>query len=87
MDAAACAIRESRIEMALELLEQGRSLLLTQAGRYRTPVDDLESTLAEEFRVISAKMEASAMTSRLQNVEPSSNPTAQDRVAVYVQRL
>jgi hypothetical protein len=87
VDAAACAIREGRIEMALELLEQGRSLLLTQAGRYRTPVDDLDATLADEFRVISAKMEASAMTSRLQNVDASSNLTAHDRVAVYVQQL
>jgi hypothetical protein len=87
VDAAACAIREGRIEMALELLEQGRSLLLTQAGRYRTPVDDLEDTLADEFKAISAKMEASAMTTRLQNVDRSSNPTTQDGVAMYVQRL
>jgi hypothetical protein len=82
VDTAACAIREGRIEMALELLEQGRSLLLTQAGRYRTPVDDLEDTLANEFRAISVKMEASAMTTRLENVDPSSNPIMQDRVAV-----
>ena len=87
VDAAACAIREGRIEMALELLEQGRSLLLTQAGRYRTPVDDLDDTLANEFRAISSKMEASAMTTRLENVDRSSNLTTQDRVAVYVRRL
>ena len=86
VDAAACAIREGRIEMALELLEQGRSLLLTQAGRYRTPVDDLDDMLADEFKAISAKMEASAMTTRLQNVDTSSTPTTQDEVAVYVLR-
>ena len=85
VDAAACAIRQGRLETALELLEQGRSLLLTQAGRYRTPVDDLEDALAGEFRTISAKMEASAMTTRLQTVGLSSNPPKQDRVAVYVQ--
>ena len=82
VDAAACAIRQGRIEMALELLEQGRSLLLTQAGRYRTPVDDLDDTLANEFRVISAKMEASAMATRLEDVDRFSNPTTQDKVAV-----
>ena len=82
VDAAACAIREGRIEMALELLEQGRSLLLTQAGRYRTPVDDLDDTLADEFREISAKMEASAMTTGLENVDRSSNLITQDRVAM-----
>ena len=79
MDSAACAIREDRIAMALELLEQGRSLLLTQAGRYRTPVDDLEETLAGEFRAISAKMDASVMTTWLENVDQSSK---QDRVAM-----
>ena len=82
VDAAACAIRQGRIEMALELLEQGRSLLLTQAGRYRTPVDELEDTLADEFKTLSVKMEASAMTTRLQNVDLSSNPTTHDAVAV-----
>ena len=82
VDAAACAIRQGRIEMALELLEQGRSLLLTQAGRYRAPVDELQDTLADEFRTLSAKMEASAMTARLQNVDLSSNPTTHDAVAV-----
>jgi hypothetical protein len=87
VDAAACAIREGCIEMALELLEQGRSLLLTQAGRYRTPVDDLDDTLADEFRAISAKMEASTMKSRLENVDSSSSTAAQDEVAMYVQRL
>ena len=87
VNAAACAIREGHMEIALELLEQGRSLLLTQAGRYRTSVDDLEETLADEFKAISAKMEASAMTTRLQNVDPSSKPTTQDRVAMYVRRL
>ena len=87
MDAAACAIREGRIEMALELLEQGRSLLLTQAGRYRTPVDDLEDTLADEFRAISAKMEASVMTTTRHNVDRSGNQTRQDGVAVYVYSL
>ena len=85
VDAAACAIREGRLETALELLEQGRSLLLTTAGRYRTPVDDLDDTLADKFKAISAKMEASAMTTRLQTVDPSSSPTTQDQVAVYVE--
>ena len=86
VDAAACAIGEGPIETGLELLEQGRSILLTQAGRYRTPVDDLEDTLAYEFRAISAKMEASAMTTTLPIVESSSTPITQDRVATYVQR-
>jgi hypothetical protein len=64
VDGAACAIDSGQLELALELLEQGRSMLLTQAGRYRTPVEDLERVnagLAKEFRMISARMEASVM--------------------------
>jgi hypothetical protein len=87
VDAAAYAIREGHVEMALELLEQGRSLLLTQAGRYRTPVDHLDDELANEFRAISAKMEASAMATRMQNANPTSNPATHDAVAMYVQCL
>ena len=84
VDGAACAIDSGKVEMALEMLEQGRSLLLTEAGRYRTPVDGLDDTLAAEFRDISMKMEASAMTAGIQNVDPSSNQTTEDAVAAYV---
>jgi hypothetical protein len=68
VDGAACSIELGNIETALEFLEQGRSLLLTQAGRYRTQVDDLERThpkLSNEFRILSAKMEASSMDAGL----------------------
>jgi hypothetical protein len=85
VDAAACAIREGRIEMALELLEQGRSLLLTQAGRYRTPVEDLEVVdpiLADEFRRISVLMEKSVLTSG-QLSHSMTPPPSDDPVARY----
>ena len=73
--------------MALEMLEQGRSLLFNQAGRYRTPIDGLEDTLTEEFRAISARMEVKAMGTRLGNVDPGPNRTTKDVVAVYVKRF
>ncbi len=81
VDAAACAIGLDHAEMALEMLEQGRSLLLNQAGRYRTPVDGLEDMLADEFRAISTKMEIKAMNTRLENVNPESFRRTEDAVA------
>jgi hypothetical protein len=85
VDAAACAIRQGRIEMALELLEQGRSLLLTQAGRYRTPVDNLEAVnpdLADEFRRISVLMERSVLISGHLS-DSLDSPLTDDPVARY----
>ena len=86
VDAAACAIGLDQVEMALEMLEQGRSLLFNQAGRYRTPIDGLEDTLTEEFRAISARMEVKAMDT-LGDVDPGPNRTMEDVVAVYVKRF
>ena len=86
VDAAACAIGLDQVEMALEMLEQGRSLLFNQAGRYRTPIDGLEDTLTEEFRAISARMEVKAMDT-LGDVDPGPDRTMEDVVAVYVKRF
>ena len=85
-DAAACAIRFDDIETALEILEQGRSLLFTQVGRYRTQVDDLEAvqpTLAYEFKTISTKMEASSMNIGRQDGNLATGQV-EDVVAAYV---
>jgi hypothetical protein len=69
VDAAACAISTDRPELAVELLEQGRAVLLTQAGHYRTRVDELEAidpNLAGEFRKTSREMEAFVLLARPQ---------------------
>ena len=87
VDSAACAIGLGHIEMALEMLEQGRSLLLNQAGRYRTVIDGLEITLAEEFRGISARMEVWAMNTRQRDVNAGLNWAMEDVVAVYVKQF
>ncbi len=84
VDAAACAISLGHIPLALEMLEQGRNVLLTQAGRYRTRVDDLEyidPRLADEFKMISAQMDASAMKVERLNTDGASVWTSEDAVA------
>ena len=58
-DGAACAVARGEVELTREMLEQGRGVLLIQAGRYRTPIDDLEAVhpqLASEFQAISKQM-------------------------------
>ena len=87
VDGAACAIGSGEVELAIEMLEQGRSVLLTQAGRYRTRVDELEAThpgLASQFRSISAMMDASAMDRGQRNPDLAPNGTTRDVVAMCV---
>ncbi len=88
VDGAACAIARGQIGPAVEMLEQGRSMLLTQAGRYRTEVDDLQAQhagFAEEFRTISLAMEASVMQfERPMSTGIASIPAIDDPITKYV---
>ncbi|KAH7906863.1 CHAT domain-containing protein [Hygrophoropsis aurantiaca] len=62
-DAAACALREGSIELAIELLEQGRGLLWSQLARFRTSlnalsaVDEEGQQLAGEFERVSVLLD------------------------------
>ncbi|KAG1722691.1 CHAT domain-containing protein [Suillus paluster] len=42
VDAASCALRRGDVRRAVELLEQGRTLIWTQMARFRTPLDSLQ---------------------------------------------
>ncbi|KAG1744588.1 CHAT domain-containing protein [Suillus paluster] len=42
VDAASCALRRGDVYRAVELLEQGRTLIWTQMARFRTPLDSLQ---------------------------------------------
>lgn len=81
VNGAAHAIGLGCVELAIEMLEQGRSVLLTQAGKYRTQVDGLEDSLANAFRAVSVKMEASAMNTGLRATDATSHQTSEDAVA------
>lgn len=59
-DAAALAIQVGRVNLAVELLESGRSSILNHLGEYRPAMDDVRRAsdrLASQLTVISAELE------------------------------
>ncbi|KAG1811962.1 CHAT domain-containing protein [Suillus variegatus] len=63
MDAASCALRSDDVGRAVELLEQGRTIIWTQMARLRTPLDSLQTcgdhalTLMKRFRELSSLLD------------------------------
>ncbi|KAG0702340.1 TPR-like protein [Suillus ampliporus] len=63
VDAASCALRHDDVCRAVELLEQGRTLIWTQMARFRTPLDSLEErgdhpkVLMKRFRDLSSLLD------------------------------
>ncbi|KAG1726151.1 CHAT domain-containing protein [Suillus lakei] len=63
VDAASCALRSRDVCHAVELLEQGRTVIWTQMARLRTPLDGLQTrgdhavTLMKRFRDLSSLLE------------------------------
>ncbi|KAF9463823.1 CHAT domain-containing protein [Collybia nuda] len=61
LDAAACAIGNGTPEIAVQLLEQGRSILWSKIQGYRQPINDISEKaphLAKEFQDISNQLES-----------------------------
>ncbi|KAG0704232.1 CHAT domain-containing protein [Suillus ampliporus] len=63
VDAASCALRHDNVCRAVELLEQGRTLIWTQMARLRTPLDSLQErgdhaqALMKKFRDLSSLLD------------------------------
>ncbi|KAG0700837.1 CHAT domain-containing protein [Suillus ampliporus] len=63
VDAASCALRCGDLCRAVELLEQGRTLIWTQMARFRTPLDSLQERgdhaqiLMKKFRDLSSVLD------------------------------
>ncbi|KAG2757248.1 hypothetical protein P692DRAFT_20378906 [Suillus brevipes Sb2] len=78
VDAASCALRRGDVCRAVELLEQGRTIIWTQMTRLRTPLDSLQTrgdraaALMKKFRDLSS----------LLNKPPANYPEATPRVDV-----
>ncbi|KAJ7038957.1 CHAT domain-containing protein [Mycena alexandri] len=63
-EAAASAIEEGRLDTAVELLEQGRTMLWSRMRGYRHPINDLRAvntSLADQFQTASAELEHTAL--------------------------
>ncbi|KAG2134106.1 CHAT domain-containing protein [Suillus clintonianus] len=78
VDAASCALRSGNMCRAVELLEQGRTIIWTQMTRLRTPLDGLQDlgdhavSLMKKFRHFSS----------LLNAPPTNHPEGTPRVNV-----
>ncbi|KAG1842271.1 CHAT domain-containing protein [Suillus subalutaceus] len=78
VDAASCALRSGDVCHAVELLEQGRTIIWTQMTRLRTPLDDLQihgdhaAALMKKFRDLSSLLDK----------PPANYPEATSRVDV-----
>ncbi|KAG2743717.1 hypothetical protein P692DRAFT_201869884 [Suillus brevipes Sb2] len=63
VDAASCALRNGDVRRAVELLEQGRTIIWTQMTRLRTPLDTLQirsdhaAALMKRFRDLSSLLD------------------------------
>ncbi|KAG1848303.1 CHAT domain-containing protein [Suillus subalutaceus] len=63
VDAASCALRSGDVRHAVELLEQGRTIIWTQMMRLRTPLDSLQThgdhaaALMKKFRDLSSLLD------------------------------
>jgi hypothetical protein len=94
-DAASLAIANGDIIRAVELLEQGRNILFTQLGQYRTPIDDLREVdpiLANQFTTLSAQLNMFALSipSAENGTYPASDAlthATKDKIAMWVKLL
>ncbi|KAG8857403.1 hypothetical protein FRB96_005702 [Tulasnella sp. 330] len=71
-DAAAVALDQEQPQRAVELLEQGRGILLAQLAQYRTALDDLQDVspgMAAEFTELSAQLEQSVTRNNVDGID------------------
>lgn len=64
-DAAALAVGQGDLPLAVALLEQGRMILFTQLRRYRTSLDDVKALapeLAERFTQLGRELDQAAVS-------------------------
>ncbi|KAI0086784.1 CHAT domain-containing protein [Irpex rosettiformis] len=69
LDAVSCAIDRGELTLAIEMLEEGRTLLWSQMRRWRSPLDDLK---ADDHRALRDKF--FAISRALEMLSTSSNP-------------
>ncbi|KAG9099137.1 hypothetical protein FS749_002040 [Ceratobasidium sp. UAMH 11750] len=89
IEAAAVAIKFQRFDLALEWLEEGRSIVWNQMFQVRTPLDQLSSvdaSLAERLKEVAQELEQ-VSSSRSSTLEPKSNQLLLEQTAQWHHRL
>ena len=74
VDAASSSIGAGQLDVAIEMLEQGRALLWSRMKGYRQPVKELRAvneTLADEFETVSNQIEQLAISQSLSTSDAS----------------
>lgn len=87
VDAAAEAIAQDEPELAVQLLDQGRGILLRQLGRFRTALDDLrekDQVLADRFRFLSNQIGGIMLPSSKVPLKQGDDAFPEDDSARYV---
>jgi CHAT domain-containing protein/tetratricopeptide (TPR) repeat protein len=77
-EAAALAITEGQTELAVSLLDHGRSLVLSALQRYKNPLDDLrkiDPNLADDLKTIGSQLELSDGGDNSLNLDGQTVPT------------
>lgn len=73
-DAAALAIESGDLPLAVSLLEQGRSIIYSHLGRYRSPIDDVRQVSPElAARLVDLGVQLDALVVRGERIDSTSN--------------
>ncbi|KAF9463817.1 TPR-like protein [Collybia nuda] len=90
VDAAACALSTSTPEVAVELLEQGRSILWSKIQGYRKHFDEILEVaphLAQEFQNISHQLEHNAVSPDVNIIHQHALYEKWERLLVEIRKL
>ncbi|KAG2132019.1 CHAT domain-containing protein [Suillus bovinus] len=86
VDAVSCALRSGDVHLAVELLEQGRTIIWTQTTRLRTPLDTLQTrgdramTLMKRFRDLSSLFDIANYLDDISKVDVEAEATRYRRL-------
>ncbi|KAG1815346.1 CHAT domain-containing protein [Suillus variegatus] len=78
VDAASCALHSGDVCRAVELLEQGRTVIWTQVTRFRTPLDSLQTSGNHAAALVKKFQDLSSLL----DTPPTDDPKAASRVDV-----
>jgi CHAT domain-containing protein/tetratricopeptide (TPR) repeat protein len=85
VDAASCALRSGDVCRAVELLEQGRTIIWTQMTRLRTPLDSLQTHSLQTHSLQTHSLQTHSLQTH--SLQTHSLQTHSDHAAVLIKRF